>query len=107
MFTAIDWVMNTKEAYFTSVVPYAVLDVSPLGGYLGPMEAHNGIHVVYRYILLDRFGSYNETFEVEEIRDPEWISEDHSGLCDGFKRLYLLFAYGHDQDGVASAQLQR
>lgn len=77
VFTAIDLATNTKEAYFTSVVPYAVLDVSPLGGYLlAGMEAHNGIHVVYRYILLDRFGNVMKTFEVEEIRDPEWISED-------------------------------
>mgnify|MGYP001040010989 CR=1 FL=1 len=76
-FSAIDLETNTKEAYFTTITSYDLIDVSPQGSYvLTGLEGSNGTHSVYLYQVRDRFGNLLRSFGMNEIHDPVWIDDD-------------------------------
>jgi len=84
VFQAIDMETDTKEVYFTSMTPYASIDVSPSGSYvLVGYEGHNGMHTVYQYILRDRFGNMMKSFDMDEVHHPHWITDSKLAYVSG------------------------
>jgi len=76
-FSAIDLETNTKEAYFTTITRYDLIDVSPQGSYvLTGLAGSDGTYSVYLYQLRDRFGNMIRSFGMNEIHDPVWIEDD-------------------------------